>query len=76
MPLHRVSVSLPVIDFVEKFSCKLQIPKVFLIIILTSNSPQFFLGRKNLEVGMVTYTFAYFILLSFFYEEKLRMDYF
>lgn len=72
MPLHRVSVSLPVIDFVEKFSCKVQIPKVFLIIILTSNSPQFFLGRKNLEVGMVTYTFAYFILLSFFLWGKIK----
>ena len=76
MPLHRVSVSLPVIDFVEKFSCKVQIPKVFLIIIFDIKQSPIFPRKKNLEVGMVTCTFAYFILLSFFYEENLRMDYF
>ena len=74
MPLHRVSVSLPVIDFVEKFSCKAQIPKVFLFIILDIKQSRIFPRKKKLGGGDGHMHIC--ILLSFFYEEKLRMDYF
>ena len=47
MPLHGVSVSLPVIDFVEKFSCKVQIPKVFLIIIFDIKQSPIFPRKKK-----------------------------
>ena len=51
MPLHRVSVSLPVIDFVEKFSCKAQIPKVVLFIILDIKQSPIFPRKKKLGGG-------------------------
>ena len=51
MPLHRVSVSLPVIDFVEKFSCKAQIPKVLLFIILDIKQSPIFPRKKKLGGG-------------------------
>ena len=69
MLLHRVSVSLPVIDFVQKFSCKMQIPKVFLIIIFDIKQSLIFAREKKLGGGdgHVHICIFYFALLLFLF---------